>query len=67
MFLFVKRVLVYLLCYVIGMFYGTMVLCRLLWNVFREGTEILKWKPNTQGKINKYKTETKPNNELNTV
>lgn len=43
--LIVKQILMRLFCYLLGLFYGSMVLCRLLWSVFREGTGILKHKP----------------------
>ena len=49
MVMFVKRIVANVFLYSVGMIYGCMVLCRLLWSILREGTDILKSTATEQG------------------
>ncbi|XP_028413481.1 epoxide hydrolase 4-like [Dendronephthya gigantea] len=45
MVLFFKRIMAFTFMYSIGIFYGCMVFCRLIWSIIREGTVVVKSVP----------------------
>ena len=49
MVLFARRIIANVFLYSVGMIYGCVVLCRLLWSIIREGTDILKCTGTEQG------------------